>query len=105
MPLSKAAVERAIRLLSADILATLGADCLTLDPFVENGRTFIDDDASFVHWLVEDVQQYFHDTHVDTTWPACPLHPNHPLWLRGEDWCCGDDRIAKLGDLASLHPR
>ena len=36
--------------------------------------------AWYVDQVVGDVQQYFHDTFVDTTWPACPRHPlRHPL--------------------------
>jgi hypothetical protein len=52
--------------------------------------------------LVNDVQQYFHDTFVDTTWPACPRHPRHPLWYRAGSWWCVEDgvAIAPLGDLA-----
>jgi hypothetical protein len=30
---------------------------------------------------VEDLEQRLHDTFVDTTWPACPRHRQHPLWL------------------------
>jgi len=53
--------------------------------------------------LVEDVQQYFHDTHVDTTWPACPRHKRHPLWYRDGAWWCAEDgvEIARLGELQS----
>jgi len=53
---------------------------------------------------VEDLQQRLHDTFVDTTWPACPRHRQHPRWLGegdrgGTAWCCpGDDAaIAPLG--------
>ena len=42
----------------------------------------------------------------DTTWPACPRHPNHPLWYdQGrEAWCCQQDdaALALLGELVSL---
>jgi len=49
---------------------------------------------------------------VDTSWPPCPRHPNHPLWLaRGEGvggvWCCLRDEaeIAPLGMLPGpAHP-
>jgi hypothetical protein len=53
--------------------------------------------------LVEDVQQYFHDTHVDTTWPSCPRHKRHPLWYRDGAWWCVEDgvEIARLGELQS----
>ena len=61
---------------------------------------------------VEDLQQYLHDSFVDTSWPPCPRHPNHPLWLGegqggGSVWCCPRDEaeIAPLGMLpGSAHP-
>jgi hypothetical protein len=55
--------------------------------------------------LVEDVQQEFHDTFVDTTWPACPRHGRHPLWYREDGWWwCEQDQVAicKLGEVATL---
>ena len=54
--------------------------------------------------LVEDVQQDFHDLFVDVTWPACPRHPNHPLWYRDGAWWCETDgvAVARLGELAAL---
>jgi hypothetical protein len=98
--LSQAGIDRAVQLLRADITATLGAGYpFDLDSWVETSWSSADDDESFLDWLVNDVQQYFHDVYIDTTWPACPRHPNHPLWLRGEWWCCGEDRIARLGEL------
>jgi hypothetical protein len=53
--------------------------------------------------VVNDVQQYFHDTSVDTVWPACPRHANHPLWYRDGAWWCVEDgvAVARLGELAS----
>lgn len=50
---------------------------------------------------VDDVQQVVHDEFIDTTWPACPRHPNHPLWFREGWWWCEMDgvAIAKLGEL------
>ena|SRR5688500_18891608 len=52
--------------------------------------------------LVEDVQQHFHDTGVDPTWPSCPIHSQHPLWYRDGAWWCAKDGVAvtKLGELA-----
>lgn len=51
--------------------------------------------------LVNDVQQYFHDTRVDATWPTCPLHARHPLWYRDGAWWCVEDgvAVAPLGEL------
>lgn len=54
----------------------------------------------------EVVQQWLHDTFVDTSWPPCVRHPHHPMWLRegqggGSVWCCPRDQaeIAPLGML------
>jgi hypothetical protein len=94
-PLSEATVERVTQALRADITATLGAGfTFDLDSFVEDGRrthsiritgmsSYYGGDEHFIGGVVDDVQQYIHDTFIDTTWPACPRHPNHPLWLRG----------------------
>jgi hypothetical protein len=51
--------------------------------------------------LVEDVQQLFHDTVVQTTWPSCPRHRTHPLWYADGAWWCVQDRaiVAPLGEL------
>jgi hypothetical protein len=66
---------------------------------------------------VEDLQQWLHDTFVDTSWPSCVRHPHHPMWLGegqggGIVWCCPRDQaeIAPLGMLSgpaepsSQHP-
>src|SRR5689334_11802196 len=56
-------------------------------------------DAFFARKLGDDLQQYLHDRFVDTTWPACPDHPNHPLDLRGEPpvWTCPTTHTSKCG--------
>ena len=101
MPLSEGVIARTVLALKADVRATLGAHESAVDHFVDHVRTFIhDDDSWFVQKLVDDVQQYFHDTFVDTTWPACPQHPNHPLWFHDDAWWCGTERIATFGTLA-----
>ena len=101
MALSELAIERATGALKSDVGATVGAGHESVVVhFAEHGRSFIDEDAWFTQWLVDEVQQYFHDTFVDTTWPACPRHPNHPLWFRDDCWWCDGDRIATFGQLA-----
>jgi hypothetical protein len=56
--------------------------------------------------VVDQLQQAAHDLYWDTTWPACPRHPNHPLWYdEGHGaWCCPRDGapLAPLGGLAAL---
>jgi hypothetical protein len=61
--------------------------------------------GDFAVRVAEDVQQQLHDTLVDTTWPACPLHPRHPLWLDQDRpvWRCAQAvvDVAPLGSLPS----
>jgi hypothetical protein len=59
----------------------------------------------FVERVVEDVQQWFHDNFTDTTWPRCPLHEHHPLWLIGGTWTCdkAHSSFGKLGELNVPH--
>ena len=94
------AFDEVVRLLARDVAATLGA---------AHARA-VEDLAANVLRLeiehrgdkcVEDVQQYFQDTFVDTTWPACPRHPNHPLDYARGAWHCPRDgaTVARLGQL------
>ena len=55
----------------------------------------------FTQKLVDDFQQLVHDHFIDVSWPRCPLHPNHPLWLRDGVWRCTRDdvAVARLGEL------
>ena len=102
------ALDRLIPLLENDVVSTLGEShhrvvrerAADLDGFYEG--------AAYDEKLVEDVQQQFHDTFVDTTWPAWPRHGRHPLWHHDDGWCwCEQDRVAlcRLGDLARLPRR
>jgi len=53
-----------------------------------------------IRQCIEEVQQYFQDTFVDTTWPACPVHPNHPLDVVEGAWRCPRGAFATpLGEL------
>ena len=85
-------VERVVQALERDIVATLGWDDSFGFIIDRNEELHREDEwesaVSLGFWLVENVQQEFHDTFVDTTWPACPWHHRHPLWLKEEgDWC------------------
>jgi hypothetical protein len=53
------------------------------------------------HKVVDEVQQYLHDTFVDTSWPRCPRHLRHPLWYKEGAWWCQRDgaALAALGEL------
>jgi hypothetical protein len=74
----------------------------------EEGSTVEEAQQFYDREVVDQFQQSVHDQHLDTTWPACPRHPNHPLWY-GEDsqsWCCPLDgaAVAPLGGLAGILP-
>jgi hypothetical protein len=55
----------------------------------------------YLEKVVEEIQQYLHDCFVDTTWPTCPFHARHPLWLRNGSWTCEqlNASVARLGEL------
>src|SRR3954467_341916 len=98
-------LERIVRLLLQDVEATIGpgheAEVLHNAMHL---ASWVDDPDTCGQRLCDDVQQYFHDCFVDTTWPACPRHSTHPLWLHGESWYCERDgvEIARLGELRSV---
>ena len=97
-------LERVLQLLRHDVAATVGDEHdATISELAANVLTFREP-ADAAEKVIEDVQQYFHDTFVDTTWPACPRHPNHPRWFREESWWCEADGVAivALGKLSTL---
>jgi hypothetical protein len=101
------AFTRAVPLLEMDVVATLGEGYRQT---VRDAAAFITDNELPRHSesLVERVQQEFHDTFIDTTWPACPRHGRHPLWYHDDGWWwCEQDGVAlcKLGDLSTLPRR
>jgi hypothetical protein len=92
------ALAGAIELIAHDLTATLGWDGTraqaeardALDTRMEVLRDDLPweqlDPASrqevlehLVVEAVEQLQQLLHDTFVDTTWPTCPRHRQHPL--------------------------
>jgi len=91
---------RVVSLLRADVQATIGSghDEAIIETAARR-RLYADVPAQYVCDVVDDVQQYFHDAFVDTTWPACPFHPNHPLWF--SDGSLGTSRIV-LGQATVL---
>jgi hypothetical protein len=91
-----------VPLLQRDIQATLGNAHRQLIEGVASDvdELGIEDKAAKI---VNDVQQYFHDSQLNTTWPTCPRHSKHPLWYRDGSWWCVEDgvAVARLGELAS----
>ena len=94
------AFDQTVSLLADDVRATLGETHVPVVwSFAADARRLDTDDPSYQ--FVENVQQYFQDTFVDTTWPACPRHPNHPLDHADGFWHCPRDKtaVARLGEL------
>ncbi len=95
------AFDNTVRLLADDVRATLGETHVPVVwSFAAGARELDTDDPSWQ--FIENVQQYFQDTFVDTTWPACPRHPNHPLDHADGFWHCPRDKtaVARLGELS-----
>lgn len=94
-------LEDVVKLLERDVQATLGDSHRALIEGVVADVQQLDVDGK-PEKVINDVQQYFHDTFADPTWPTCPRHPNHPLWYRNGSWWCVQDRvaIAQLGALS-----
>lgn len=102
--------QAVVRALVRDVAGSVALrDASELTAYLEaEGRTalesgFVTDLPAFRQKLVDDLQQRLHDEFVDVSWPRCPRHPNHPLWLDGDSWWCTADnvQIARLGELGS----
>jgi hypothetical protein len=68
-----------------------------------NARTFVDDPSHYIEKVVEDVQQDILDQVIDTTWPHCPRHLQHPRWYHDGSWFCDQDGVA-IAALGALPP-
>jgi len=88
-----------------DVGATLGTPYETIVPEIgRHVRECLEGADGYRQRVVEDVQQWVHDNFVDTTWPRCPRHGNHPLWFREGAWWCEQDSqaVARLGELGKI---
>jgi hypothetical protein len=99
--------EEVVSPVAADLIATLGWS-------KQQAETFVLQHA--LHWaagvprmlvVAEAVQQALHDDRIDTTWPACPRHPHHPLCLTPTlpaSWACPatGEAFCGLGELSTL---
>lgn len=108
-------VEATLGQLAGDMRVTFGWPADRSWTFIEQTATvsldFLDDDEwPFEQRIIEDVQQRMHDEFIDVTWPPCPVHRTHPLWLAADRpwrWECGDVSIplGQLGDMPEEHPK
>jgi hypothetical protein len=125
--------ERVVRLLSEDVARTLGEQLLPQvrreaasvralaeglmgptasftaanDEDTDSAGYSLDEGQRFFNQkVVDDFQQFVHDTHLSAAWPPCPRHPNHPLEYSEETdaWHCRGDGalVASLGALAAV---
>jgi hypothetical protein len=100
---------RAIAAIGHDVEVTVGSAHLhRVRQEAARRRSFFNDPGSitvdamgFFVDIAESIQQEFHDGFIDTTWPACPFHRQHPLWLHDGNWVCERSRepVARLGEL------
>jgi hypothetical protein len=107
MPATDQEIAKTLELLGRDFASTRAARHVdSLPGSVEEVREWYEsledaDIASLTQRVVDDTQDLM-DTFLDTTWPACPRLPNHPLWFRDGAWYCERDGVAlaTLGDCA-----
>ncbi len=119
VPVTPDDVERATKLIANDLVATFGWSRQLAEEFVRPEAEAQSDPDLWWMWdepprnqldgytfrVAEEVQQALHDTFTDTSWPNCPEHPNHPLWLDEDDvpllWRCPvtNTPVAPLGQL------
>lgn len=93
-------------LLMSDVHSTLGWPHAEAKNFVLDTAAVIldfieDDEWTFVDRVIGNVQQRMHDEFIHTSWPECPAHGRHPLWLASEQpwrWVCTGVSIP-LGEL------
>lgn len=100
--------DAAVQALLRDAIATLGvayrtdlASCLARDAQALRDIHSTLTIEAFTEKLVDDFQQLVHDQFVDVSWPRCPHHPSHPLWLSDGVWRCTRDdvAVARFGEL------
>jgi hypothetical protein len=113
MEITAADETRAVSLLTHDVQVTLGAG---QEDFIRHEASMLRanynqpdikpvDSQGYLEKVAEEVQQTFHDWHIDTTWPECPLHHRHPLWVHDGSWTCEQLNlpIAALGEFQASH--
>ncbi len=118
MGVDPAEIEQATTLVARDLIATLGFPTETAEALArreavataEIMNEWDEDEVSsplFLARVVEETQQWLHDTFIDTTWPRCPEHANHPLWLNDDEsagWTCAatNTTVCPVGQLGGL---
>ena len=120
MSQSKLEIHHVVELLLQDALPTLGERArvevlrfsanfaILARAWMDNGQSLEEAQRSFEGAVVDGLQEAAHDLYWDTTWPACPRHPRHPLWYDAtrQAWRCKEDptTATPLGRLADFYP-
>jgi len=94
--------DHLVSLLTRDVASTIGAGFEhMIVGTAARIRLYALDLVEYQQRVVDDVQQQIHDEFIDTSWPKCPRHPNHPLWCSDGQWRCeqSGEAIAALGEL------
>lgn len=94
--------------IAADLVATLGYTSDEARRVVRSVGSGQCGDLGMTS-VAEVVQQWLHDTFLDTTWPQCPEHRRHPLWLDEAEppmWTCDETEkpMCALGSWARSSP-
>jgi hypothetical protein len=100
--ISQPDTDRLFRLLRQDLVETVGGGYdAEIEAALDRQRKSTNDLNDLEQRVVDDVQQLLRDAFVDTSWPTCPEHANHPLWYSDGWWCCEQSgtRVAPLGNL------
>ena len=97
--------DEVLRPVVADLTATLGWSQEQAEEFVRENACSWESGVPRLVVLAENVQKHVH--WLDTSWPACPEHRSHPLWLSRTlpaIWTCPSTgkTVCALGELASL---
>jgi hypothetical protein len=101
--ISRVEERRVAALLCADAEATVGSGYEhAIAAAASHRREYSYGPATYADNVADDVQQRMHDERIDTSWPSCPRHPNHPMGSHQGVWCCDGDPIAPLGALSIL---
>lgn len=86
--------------LGRDVVATLGPALLdVVRSTAHHQRPLAAGRDDYFQRVVDDVQQHVHDCFIDTSWPACQVHPNHPMWFSSGCWVADGTVEVPLGEL------
>lgn len=104
-PAESDADESVVRIVAADLVATLGWTTEQAERVARRTAVARQEFDGGAFDVAEEVQQWLHDTFIDTIWPSCPDHDSHPLWLNDElMWTCHSTgrSVCRLGQLTDV---